>query len=351
MSRSAVLLLVSIVTLFLLVDGFSFSLVPALAYVKRSLRSVDNLSQLITCNKMLVSQQPGRHPEFVTCLMTAVASKDMHHYDPGKRLPLPGFVKLGNRQFRAIPIAETKIAVKLSHLSYLDKHSKEFTLGHFKELPTVVESPALAQTRAHVWTDAKSRTAFVSFRGTSSWMDVMHDLDTRPVPADPLLRPNASIHAGFRLKFFSVKKQLEDLLIHEKGKFDKIIITGHSLGGALATIAAPFLAELFPSKSIKCISFGAPRVGNDHFVEWFREKVQLSVRIVNEHDPVPHLPLGLPFHHVSDGLCIVSDSDVYGFPEMPVGRRIAWAMEHLDLAQVKPSHDLLTYIDRVNMYN
>lgn len=300
---------------------------------------------------MKVSEQPGKYPEFITCLMAAAAYKDMHQQNSGKSLSLPGFVKFGYRHLTGNSIKETKIAARLSHLSYLETHNPEFTLGHFENFPSVVESSPIAQTRAHVWTDPKTRTAFVSFRGTSSWLDVVYDLHTRPVLAHPLIRPNATIHAGFKVKFFSIKNQLEDLLKRDMDNFEKIIITGHSLGGALATIAAPFLAELFPSKSIKCISFGAPRVGNHHFVEWFRDKVETNVRIVNEHDPVPHLPIGLSFHHVSDGICIASGSEIYGFPELPVGKRLAWAMENLDLAKVSQSHDLHSYIDRVNMYN
>jgi predicted lipase len=275
-----------------------------------------------------------------------MASKDMPVISDSGRLGFSyvGFSRLAPHQARLFPFHETKIAAKLSHFSYLAKLEETAEGG----VPIVVESDPVAQTRAHVWINKRTKTAFVSFRGTSTWMDVIHDLDTRPVPADA--RPDITVHAGFRYKFFSIKNALEEVLMENLADFDTLVLTGHSLGGALATIAAPFLSDMFPAKTVKCISFGSPRVGNENFVKWFQSTVDSNVRIVNEHDPVPHLPLGSAYHHVSDGICIVPDS-LYSFPEIPVGQRLFWAMENLDLSQTTISHDLQTYISRVNMYN
>ena len=41
---------------------------------------------------------------------------------------------------------------------------------------------------------------------------------------------------------------------------------GHSLGGALATLAAYDLAAELSLPHLQCITFGAPRVGNSIFV-------------------------------------------------------------------------------------
>lgn len=66
-----------------------------------------------------------------------------------------------------------------------------------------------------------------------------------------------------------------------------LLIAGHSLGGALATLAAALLPEAL------LYSFGAPRVGNQAFVHAMRPAEVRHHRYVNHRDPVPLLPPGL----------------------------------------------------------
>jgi pimeloyl-ACP methyl ester carboxylesterase len=63
---------------------------------------------------------------------------------------------------------------------------------------------------------------------------------------------------------------------------EKIVFCGHSLGGALATIAASF----FPKKGL-LITFGSPRVGNYKFARAFKTE---AFRYANLMDPVSHVP-------------------------------------------------------------
>ncbi len=74
--------------------------------------------------------------------------------------------------------------------------------------------------------------------------------------------------------------------------------TGHSLGGALATLFAFEVACLKNSEIpnlITCINFASPKVGNIHFsrtIDHLEKKgVLRHVRITNQYDPVPRLPL------------------------------------------------------------
>lgn len=47
-------------------------------------------------------------------------------------------------------------------------------------------------------------------------------------------------------------------------------MTGFCVGGSLATIAACWAALQSPTSDVRCITFGAPHVGNAAFVEAFR---------------------------------------------------------------------------------
>ena len=74
----------------------------------------------------------------------------------------------------------------------------------------------------------------------------------------------------------------------------RLILCGHSLGGAVATIIASHLQENFPHLGL--ITFGSPRPGGRKF----RQRIAVDhMRFVHGDDIVPHLPSNLlGFRHV-----------------------------------------------------
>jgi len=160
------------------------------------------------------------------------------------------------------------------------------------------------------------------------------------------------VHAGFRNKYLSVHQMIEDVLSLHETYYDTIVATGHSLGGALATIACPVLAEAFPNKRIECMTFGAPRAGNEHFVKWFKSKVTSNLRFVNSKDPVPSLPFSGRFHHTVDATMMkrIGGGTLTRIPDNPVGTRFLRAVQNIELSQIMKEHDLETYIDRINKF-
>ncbi|MCD8175587.1 MAG: lipase family protein [Phascolarctobacterium sp.] len=66
-----------------------------------------------------------------------------------------------------------------------------------------------------------------------------------------------------------------------------MVITGHSLGGAAATLLGERLARLgMPKEKFTVITFGAPAIGNKVFVDKYGDKINL-LRVTNEADPIP----------------------------------------------------------------
>eukprot|EP01119_Soliformovum_irregulare_P024194 TRINITY_DN8616_c0_g1_i1.p1 TRINITY_DN8616_c0_g1~~TRINITY_DN8616_c0_g1_i1.p1 ORF type:complete len:159 (-),score=33.30 TRINITY_DN8616_c0_g1_i1:49-525(-) len=77
-----------------------------------------------------------------------------------------------------------------------------------------------------------------------------------------------------------------------------IIVTGHSLGAALSTLAALDIKESL-GESSTVWNYGDPRVGNDVFAEYWTQQVGGAWRTVNRADIVPHLPpQAFGFHHI-----------------------------------------------------
>jgi hypothetical protein len=85
----------------------------------------------------------------------------------------------------------------------------------------------------------------------------------------------------------------------------KIIITGHSLGGAIATLFAVKLRYKYPdivyNHLDRIVLFGCPSVGLQKFKSYYRELNERTIRIVNGSDIVPLTP---PFFYEHVGSSI-----------------------------------------------
>ncbi len=82
---------------------------------------------------------------------------------------------------------------------------------------------------------------------------------------------------------------------------EKLYLTGHSLGGAAAILAAARLSDLGVSPDQLIVTtFGAPAVGNEDFVRTYQNRFTLR-RVVMRGDPVKDaLPSPLGFHHFGE---------------------------------------------------
>ncbi len=123
----------------------------------------------------------------------------------------------------------------------------------------------------------------LAFRGTEamSIRDIKSDVRARKRTCES----GGKMHSGFYDAFENVRPMVEEA-INAPAHADKpLYVTGHSLGGAVATVAAKKLAH--PGGIAACYSFGAPRVGDDDWVAEIRTPVY---RLVNSADCVTMLP-------------------------------------------------------------
>ncbi|GMT04677.1 hypothetical protein PENTCL1PPCAC_26851, partial [Pristionchus entomophagus] len=87
-------------------------------------------------------------------------------------------------------------------------------------------------------------------------------------------------------------KYLERHLEQPSSSHFRVLFTGHSLGGAMATLAAmkTHVKKLRPKYLISLITYGEPRVGNRVFAHNTQAALADSWRVVHRADMVPHLP-------------------------------------------------------------
>eukprot|EP00340_Litonotus_pictus_P003335 CAMPEP_0170527666 /NCGR_PEP_ID=MMETSP0209-20121228/13148_1 /TAXON_ID=665100 ORGANISM="Litonotus pictus, Strain P1" /NCGR_SAMPLE_ID=MMETSP0209 /ASSEMBLY_ACC=CAM_ASM_000301 /LENGTH=262 /DNA_ID=CAMNT_0010818359 /DNA_START=302 /DNA_END=1090 /DNA_ORIENTATION=+ len=120
------------------------------------------------------------------------------------------------------------------------------------------------------------------------------------------------IHRGFLEAYCTIKSEINALLEPTiLNGIETVIFTGHSLGGALSSISAldfkHMLERAGSSLKTHLITFGAPRVGNQVFVDQLNNKLSLNMRIVYDEDIVPEVP-GAPFVHPGDLVTIKPNS-------------------------------------------
>eukprot|EP00735_Rhodelphis_limneticus_P003492 TRINITY_DN1496_c0_g1::TRINITY_DN1496_c0_g1_i1::g.27097::m.27097 TRINITY_DN1496_c0_g1::TRINITY_DN1496_c0_g1_i1::g.27097 ORF type:complete len:315 (+),score=67.82,sp/O59952/LIP_THELA/35.69/6e-33,Lipase_3/PF01764.20/4.2e-32,DUF2974/PF11187.3/8.5e-08,PGAP1/PF07819.8/0.00024,Thioesterase/PF00975.15/0.0025,Abhydrolase_1/PF00561.15/0.0041,Abhydrolase_6/PF12697.2/0.0042,Abhydrolase_5/PF12695.2/0.0088,zf-RanBP/PF00641.13/0.043 TRINITY_DN1496_c0_g1_i1:97-945(+) len=149
-------------------------------------------------------------------------------------------------------------------------------------------------TFGYVGTDLNTGHVIIAFRGSQSLRNWIDNLKlSKAVPYDEV--PDAMVHSGFLEAFQSVSAQMYDALASMPSP-KKIITTGHSLGGALATVAAVDLMQ-HGYYVDTMYTFGGPRVGNDVFTDFLTHWTD-SWRVINENDIVPSLPpMGFDFQH------------------------------------------------------
>ncbi len=142
-------------------------------------------------------------------------------------------------------------------------------------------------------------TLYVVFRGTQ--LNRFEDLVTDLMSISEKDCGAGRVHAGFTKTFerTEVKDHLRNLLANRSGK---VVFTGHSLGGAMATLAA----ASFGKAGDPLITFGSPRVGDPVFAAELKRKGLKIDRYVLCCDIIARLPpKRLPTNHPEDLLTAV----------------------------------------------
>jgi hypothetical protein len=183
-----------------------------------------------------------------------------------------------------------------STLAYADE---EFAKSRFKTAGmTAVKFFDKQSTQCYVANN--ERFAIVAFRGSEIWKkretfdldkilaDLRADVDIRLVDWPQ----GGKVHRGFKEALDEVWPELRPYIgkLHRRGC--SIWITGHSLGGALATLSGSLL------DSVQGVyTYGSPWVGNEDF----RANIKIKIyRVVNAADIVSRMPTLGVFVHVGE---------------------------------------------------
>ncbi|KAK7053536.1 lipase-3 domain-containing protein [Favolaschia claudopus] len=166
--------------------------------------------------------------------------------------------------------------------------------------------------------DANDESIVVAHQGTdaSNILSILNDAQFGLVPLNASRFPetagqNITVHDGFQKTF---ERTADGLLAGVMAGLTstgvkKVVVTGHSLGAALATMTGAMIKNAVdPSVKVSVTGFGLPRGGNKAWADFLDDQVGVTY-VSNQNDPVPTVPPKfLGFQHSSGEIHIVDDT-------------------------------------------
>ncbi|KAF1974427.1 alpha/beta-hydrolase [Bimuria novae-zelandiae CBS 107.79] len=146
--------------------------------------------------------------------------------------------------------------------------------------------------------DPTNELIVVSFRGSVSIQNWITNIDFKAVSTN--LCSGCTAHRGFYQSWLDSRSAVTatvNSLVAANPRY-KVITTGHSLGGAIATLAAADLRN--SGYPVALYSFGSPRVSSSKLANYITAQPGGNYRITHWNDPVPNIPpILMNFAHVS----------------------------------------------------
>jgi len=178
--------------------------------------------------------------------------------------------------------------------TYLTRTYVGYTSG-FK--PTYKIEDKSKSTYGYVGYQSSLSAVFVTFRGSEDINNWVTNLDvvTTSYPSCS----GCEVHKGFNDAEKAVFSGILSAVKSLKSSYPSasVVVTGHSLGAALATLTALDLLNSGVT-GVKVFNYGSPRVGNTKFADWASTKLSFT-RSTHYKDMVVHCPMHERFTHLS----------------------------------------------------
>ena len=191
----------------------------------------------------------------------------------------------------------------------------------------------------------------IAFRGTNEladWLDNINAFSTR--------RLFGSFHRGFYQSVMDVWEPIEaEVLAYQEVKRRPVWFTGHSLGGAMATVAAAiYIHDDRPFSGV--YTFGQPRCMDRETSRTFNMEAKgRFFRFQNNNDIVTRVPARLMgYSHVGNCIYISEDKELcddpgfwFRFLDRATGALEAIREEGIDAVE---DHDMEKYLDAIEKW-
>jgi len=234
-----------------------------------------------------------------------------------------------------------------TYYQFKDDHRSFMVPKGYKLCSTFTGNAFGQQKEAFGFILESDQELIVAFRGSASHMDAISDLEAHQIDC-PWGMQAGKTHYGFTAIYQTIRDQILPVL-QRCPSHKRLILTGHSLGGALATLCALDLAINTKFKPATVYTYGAPRVGDPKFAALFNSILLDSHRIMIASDVVPLVPPPIYktplsekvyyYHHVREEFTLL-------FFSASISESHALANYYVQLAKYNP-----LYAEKLNVLN
>lgn len=152
------------------------------------------------------------------------------------------------------------------------------------------------------------------------------------------------VHTGFNQIFTSMLPRIKECIAAVSDNVRIVHCVGHSLGGAVATLAASWIKREHPSWYVNLYTFGAPRPAYTLFASKLTDKLGAENihRVYHQTDPVPMIPM-YPFVHAplpGLGHSVPSSQSIHSAAAHDIGlyHQNVKSCNWLDLSRSRPAY-------------
>ncbi|KAF1757637.1 hypothetical protein GCK72_014093 [Caenorhabditis remanei] len=140
-----------------------------------------------------------------------------------------------------------------------------------------------------------NKAIVISFRGTQGFLQLLEEADKSVFQSQSQWIAGGKVSKYFGDAFNTLwnagMKDDVNNLIHKYPTFE-VWVTGHSLGGSMASLAASYIVanKIITGDKVKLITYGQPRTGTTPFAVAHDAQMAYSYRVTHNRDIVPHIP-------------------------------------------------------------
>lgn len=173
----------------------------------------------------------------------------------------------------------------------------------------------MTDVTGYIAVDRTHNLTVLAFRGSRSIRNWLADVDFVAVPTD--ICPGCTAHQGFWDSWLEARTGILNTLMKTAKQYpsSKVIVVGHSLGGAIADFAAAEIRK--QGVNVDLYTYGAPRIAGPTLSDFITNQNRGgNFRSTHIDDPVPRLPpLFLGFVHISPEYWITTPNNVVPTPK------------------------------------